>query len=532
MANSNSQMPQLEQAYQQAMGLIQKGRFREVAPLLAQLVKKQPSEPRFWHLYSVVALSLRQAKKGIEFSQRAMELAPENPDYRVQMANARLHTMDQAGALSDAAVVESMTGLTARTWDVLGSVYTGCGEMVKAQAAFEKAVTLEPGVIHYQFNLATALRGNGDLEAAEAIYDKVIEATPKDYEAYANRSQLRKQTVERNHISQLKGLLEKGIDNWRHQVQICFALAKECEDVGRYEESFKALQQGANLRRQQTRYQVEGDLQAINKIISTFDQEVIDNARPGCDSEEPIFILGLPRTGTTLVERIVDSHSAVNSAGELQNFASEMIKLVVAQNPNQKLDKYGMIEKSIGIDFEQLGKAYINGTRPLTGQSPHFIDKLPLNYLYIGLIAMALPKAKIIHLTRNPMDACYAIYKTLFNEAYPFSYNLDDLGRYYLAYYKLMDHWRQVLPGRILDVSYENLVQNQDTESRRLIDYCGLDWQEQCLQFYNNPQASMTASAAQVRQPLYSSSVGKWRHYEKQLAPLKVLLETGGISCG
>jgi len=527
----NSAFGQSSDPYRDILFLVERQRFREAAPLMAKLVQQHPREAGYWHLYSIIALALRQAGKAIEFSQKATELTPVNPDYRAQLANARLRSLDLAGALKDAAAVESLAGISARTWDALGSVYTGCGDLVKAQVAFEKAVALEPKVIHYQFNLATALRGNGQLEAAEATYDKVIAATPQDCEAYANRSQLRKQTPERNHIDQLKGLLENNIANWRDEVQICFALAKEYEDVSRYEESFEALQQGANLRRQQTRYQVEGDLQAIEQIIHTFSQSGIENASAGYDSAEPIFILGLPRTGTTLVERIVDSHSAVRSAGELQNFASEMIKLVIAQNPGEQLDKQRMIEKSIAIDFAQLGQDYINSTRPMTGQCAHFIDKLPLNYLYLGLIAMALPKARIIHLTRHPMDACYAIYKTLFKEAYPFSYDQQDLGRYYLAYHKLMAHWHGVLPGRILDVSYENLVQNQEAESRRLIDYCGLEWEEQCLQFYNNPQASMTASAAQVRQPVYTSSVGKWRRYEKQLAPLKALLENGGITC-
>ncbi len=237
----------------------------------------------------------------------------------------------------------------------------------------------------------------------------------------------------------------------------------------------------------------------------------------------------MPRTGTTLVERIIGSHSDVESAGELPNFSQMMTKMVRAQAAGREVSQEEMIAASLQLDMRQLGESYIESTRGLTGDTVHFIDKLPFNYLNVGLIRLALPNAKIVHVTRDPMDTCYAVFKTLFQRAYPFSYDLEDLGNYFVAYRRLMDHWYTLFPDSMHTVAYEDLVENTQTESRRLLDYCGLTWQEQVSEFHRSDAPSMTASASQVRQPVYRSSVGKWRNYEKELLPLSGILESAGI---
>ena len=507
--------------------MLKRGQIKDAAKHAQALVKQYPEQAEYWHLLSLVAMQLRQASKAIEFSQKALTLDTDNLNYKTQYAVALQHNLQFAEAIEQAKAIEVLLNQSAQPattlLDSLGTIYTHCGDVKSAQRLYERAVELEPNSPHLLFNLATAYRGNGLMAEAEALYNKVIALNPADFEAYANRSQLRKLSKNNNHVKQLESLLKQGIKNWRDESSICFALAKECEDTEDHTKSFDYLKRGADLRRQNMNYQVEHDIQAIDKIIQTFNPDTIANASKGCKSAEPVFILGLPRTGTTLVERILDSHSQVFSAGELQNFASCLINLVAKTFSDQKLDKMTMIEKSVAIDFEALGNNYIHSTRPATGHSPHFIDKLPLNYLYIGLIKMALPNAKIIHLTRNPMDACYAIYKTAFKDAYPFSYDLNDLGQYYLAYHRLMKHWHQVFPEQIFEINYETLVYNQELESKKLLSFCNLDWEQSCLQFYKNPQASMTASAAQVRQPIYTGSVGKWQHYQEQLKPLSDL---------
>ena len=276
-------------------------------------------------------------------------------------------------------------------------------------------------------------------------------------------------------------------------------------------------------------YSVDTDLQIFAKIRETFGPGMFDGHIQGYDSVDPIFIVGMPRTGTTLVERILGSHSTVFSAGELNHFSLELIPLVRKLAGPKRPSRIEFVEASARVDFRALGEAYIAATQPLRDARPHFIDKLPFNFLYAGLIHLALPRAKIINLQRHPMDTCYAVYKQLFKDAYPFSYDLDELGQYYIAYHRLMQHWNAVMPGVIHMIRYEALVADVESEARRLLDFCGLPWEDQCLRFHENQQASMTASALQVRQPVYASSVGKWRHYERQLAPLQRRLEDAGI---
>jgi hypothetical protein len=202
--------------------------------------------------------------------------------------------------------------------------------------------------------------------------------------------------------------------------------------------------------------------------------------------------------------------------------------MLKAKSAARKMSRDEMVVASADLDFAALGDAYLQSTRPLTGRTPRFVDKMPLNFLYVGLIRLALPNAKIIHLQRDAMDTCYAIYKQLFVDAYPFSYRLEELAQYYVGYRQLMEHWNAVLPGVVHTVHYEALVADLESESRRLLNFCGLEWQSQCLQFHKNPDASTTASTAQIRRPIYSSSIGKWRNYEQQLQPVADILQKAG----
>jgi len=206
-----------------------------------------------------------------------------------------------------------------------------------------------------------------------------------------------------------------------------------------------------------------------------------------------------------------------------------MMTMVRATNIGKGISRDEMVASTASLDFKQLGDLYVDSTRPFTGKTKRFIDKMPLNYLYVGLIHLALPQSKIINLQRDPMDTCYAIYKQLFVDAYPFSYDLEELASYYVAYHRLMEHWNKVLPGVIHTVTYEELVGDIETKTRQLLEACELDWQPQCLKFYENTSASTTASTAQIREPAYKSSVGKWRNYADQLQPVAEILRKAGI---
>jgi tetratricopeptide (TPR) repeat protein len=404
----------------------------------------------------------------------------------------------------------------------IAQIYTFLNRHDEALRYNRRAVALAPNNPAAHYNLATALIALGELDEAEKTFDRVIDLAPQDYDAYYNRATLRRQTTERNHVEALRRALNRG--DARGDVALNYALAKELEDLGDYKDSFQHLTRGAGARRSRLAYRVEDDTATMQEIAGTFDGRFFGTPRPGHVDKRPVFILGLPRSGTTLIDRILSSHPDVQSLGELSNFA---VALVRQAGPSG--GKRDLVKRCRSLDFAALGEAYSHSIDPISGAAARLIDKTPVNFLYLGLIASALPGATIIHVRRNPMDVCYAMYKTLFRMAYPFSYDLADLGRYYLAYRGLMEHWRSVLPGRFLDVAYEDLVANQADVSRQIVEHCGLAWNTACLSFEKNPGASLTASAAQVRQPIYSSSVGLWRRYATQLQPLYDGISAAGL---
>lgn len=489
--------------------------------------------PRFadgWFLGSQIATKLGNLEKALEFAELASELSPNELLYSVHRASCLLFVRRISDALALAEEIEAANPQDAAVFAGLATVYTGCGDTQASLRCNEQAVTLSPQNAGYHYNLAATQRFLGHLSAAEKSYDRTLALDPHEYEAYLMRAELSKQTEDSNHVAEIENILAEGVRSWQGEVQLCFALAKEHDDLGQYDESFDYLKRGADLKRRQSEYDFRADLTTVDRLIEIFDKALVEESDPGFDSQEPIFVLGLPRTGTTLVERILSCHDDVISAGELNNFAIELVKMTQATAGGRRLSRWELLEKSAGIEFSDLGRAYVQSTRPQTGSTRHFIDKLPANYLYCALIHLALPNSKIISLVRDPMDTCYAIYKTLFKAAYPFSYDLDEIARYFVAYRRLMDHWSNLLPGRILEVRYEDLVADQEGQSRRILEHCDLSWDPDVLNFHTSAEATTTASAVQVRQPIYSSSIGKWRSYEKHLRSVAQILDDAGVT--
>ena len=494
------------------------------------LVQKFPDFAAGWHAASHVAQTIRQPRSALIAIERAVKLEPANTDWQLHQASCLLVCGDNENSTSLLhKMIAAYDGFSVAQLSQLAFLCSRIECHDEASQIYLKLIALEPNNGGHWYNLASMQRFQGRIEQAVESLDRAIQLNGKDYEAYGLRSDLRKQTSTSNHIPQLETILKDGIDMPAGEVQICYALAKELEDTGGSEASFRALSRGATLRRKHIDYSLKNDIETIDSIISTFNPAFLATPHDGYPTREPIFIIGLPRTGTTLAERILGSHSEVFAAGELNNFAIQMMQQVRNRTGTQKLSRHALVQQSAELDFTKLGKAYLDSTRPLTGHSPHFVDKMPLNFLYAGLLHQALPHAKIVHLVRDPMDSCYSIYKRLFQDAYPWSYDLDEIATYYLAYRRLMTHWETAMPGVIHRLAYEDLVTKPETSARTLLDNCDLPWQPQCLHFDQSTAATTTASASQVRQPIYTSSVGRWRDYEQQLAPLATKLREGGI---
>ena len=518
--------------HQAIQRLLKAGDTKSAALACKALTEEYPEYPPGWVSACHVALALGNADKAVGYARHALTLAPESARLLVLKAVALRVAGAYAEAEAAATAAANLCGSDAAAYDELGNYHTAAGAFRKALRCFTRAVDLVPKSAAFRFNRATLLRIVGDLEEAECEYDRVIALNPDEYEAYYNRADLRRQSAERNHIAELEVARAAAARHPRGEVLVGYALAKELEDLGDYRRSFEQLSRAAALRRKHIDYDVARDVATVDWIEAAFPPERLRASDVGEPSSGPIFIVGMPRSGTTLLERVLGQHSDVCAAGELPHFANALTAAARTVSGVQGLSRRELVAASANVDFRALGADYLARTRPLTEHRARFVDKLPLNYLYCGLIHMALPNARILHLTRHPMAVCYAVYKTLFKDAYPFSYDLGELARYYSAYRRLMRYWHSALPGVILDVSYEALVGNLELEVRRVLTYCGLDWQPACADFHRNPNPTATASAAQVRRPLYVSSVDLWKRYERELEPLRAMLISAGIPEG
>jgi tetratricopeptide (TPR) repeat protein len=427
----------------------------------------------------------------------------------------------RAVALEVTQRLEELSPARADLSDAVGTLYTHCDEPLRALPFFERAVALAPRDARYRYNLAVALRMAGELEAAEHELDQVVALAPDDAFAHYTRSDLRTQSETRHHLDDLRGALGRARRD-ADRVLLCFALAKELDDLGQYAQAFGFWQQGSTLHRRTYRYAVGDDVAVLTRLLERHDAAMVQ-ARDGLQSTEPLFVFGLPRTGTTLVEQILAAHPGVFGAGELQAFTNAAVT-AVQRDAGRPVSKLEFVDRGAALEPRALGEAYLRATRPQTGHTPHFVDKQPNHYLYAGLIHRALPQARLVALMRDPMDACFAMYRTLFVGAFPFSYDLQELAAYYTAWHRLMRHWREVIGAALLLVSYEELVHAPEATTRRMLAHCGLDWDERCLAFDRQRRPVATASAAQVRKPLYATSVGKWRNYAQPLEPLREAL--------
>jgi tetratricopeptide (TPR) repeat protein len=463
----------------------------------------------------------------LHVARQAYALDRTNPALWLRLAECEIYCGQIGNALNRLAENEALSANDDTILQMIAQMYLHCAAHEAAARCYQRSLELKPDNAGYLYNLAASSVILGDIAGAEALFNRAIDLAPGMFDAYLGRSNLKKWATATHHIAQLTQILGRLPDTHPGQVPLCYALAKEYEDIGDPRQSIAFLQHGASRRRAKLAYRVETDVNAMQRIRQTFDGGFFSKAEAAGGNAPAYFILGLPRSGTTLVDRILSSHSLVASLGEVQSFTFALMRLAGAGADG----KLGLIERSARIDFARLGELYRSSIVQFGRSEPHLINKTPANYLYLGLIHRALPKAKIIHVRRHPLDSCYAMYKTLFNMGYPFSYSLTDIGHYYLAYHELMQHWRTHIPDSFLDVDYEALVDRQEQTTRAMLGYCGLAWEQGCIDFHNNAAPAASASASQVRQPVYKSSVHRWRDYADELAPLVAFLTDHGIHC-
>jgi tetratricopeptide (TPR) repeat protein len=404
------------------------------------------------------------------------------------------------------------------------------GKLNEAIALYRQAISINPNYAEALANLGVALEEQGKLDDARSAFERAIQVAPARAATYRLLSALKRFTATDPHITAMENLA-RGMTSLspEEQIDLHFALGKACRDLGDRARSFHHLLEGNALNRKRIVYDEQAIIATFGRIRSLFTPKLMrDRQGGGHTSSVPVFIVGMPRSGTTLVEQILASHPKVFGAGELSAFGNTVESL---SNANAAKGQFPELVSSISDgQLWQIGANYVNAITVLAPRAERIVDKMPMNFHFVGLIYLTLPNARIIHMRRDPLDTCLSCYSKLFTDRHQYSYDLGELGRYYRAYETLMEHWRRILPPSfMLEVQYEDLIEDLESEGRRIVDHCGLEWDASCLSFYVAERPVRTASAAQVRQPIYRSSIGRWRAYAHQLGPL---IEALGVDIG
>jgi tetratricopeptide (TPR) repeat protein len=497
--------------------------FRRAHELCMRILAAEPRHADALFLLAMIAAEHGNFGAALDLIDRALQLDATRAEYHAQRGRClvALHRPREAFEAAQRAL-EHKPG-DALTLDTIGVAMTRAGAHVEALAPFRAAVARAPRNASYRYNLAASLQFVGELEAAAAQYRAALAIEPRFHRAWSALAQVERAPFTGSELVELERRLGLPLDA-DAELHLCHALAKQREDEGRYAESFAWLERGKRRKRAALGYSFAAD----RALFAAAERAAVPSGE-GHVSQEPIFIVGMPRTGTTLVERILSSHSAVYAAGELSSFALAVKR--AARTPSNRVLDVETLAAAAQYDPARIGAAYLESTRPRTGRTPRFIDKMPLNFLYAGLIRAALPAAKIVCLRRNPLDACLSNYRQLFSTSfsyYDYAYDLLDTGRYFLAFDALARFWRRTLGAQYLEIRYEDVVDDTEREARRLVEFCGLDWEPACLAFEKNAAPVATASSAQVRRPIYRTALDRWRHYETEIEPLRRLLKEGG----
>ncbi len=510
-----------------ARTLVRSADWAAVETCARQILKLDKDSAEGHFLFGLAAKGRSRSEAAEKSFLRALKKDARRYDAAIELADMHVKASRNADA---AALLEKFVPLLDNSplyLEMAAQAYSRLDLHEKAWPLYKAACDLQPEVERFQSGLAGCSVFLGKADDARKIYQALLEKHSDHQRFHYELSQLAKAKDSR-HVEQMEAVLKSSASTPARNIFLYYALGKELEDLERWDEAFHYFELAGNAAKSVSPYDVSSDLELIDSVISTCDKNWLHSgpAVPGSRSSGklPIFIVGLPRTGTTLTERIIASHSQVRSIGETFFMQTALrhesgVKTSDSMNP-------AIIRAAASRMPGNIADRYFDAVGYKLGDEPMFVEKLPENYLYLGFIAKGMPDARIVHLRRHPLDACFAMFKQSY---FRFAYTLDDVGRYYVAYNKLMDHWRSLLGDRLIEVTYEALVSDQERETRSLLERLGLEFENACLNFEKNTAASSTASAVQVREKMHRRSVNRWRHFERQLQPLKSYLEAQGI---
>ncbi len=495
----------------------------EPAAALAEIRKALALDPNSAEAHNTLGNALRHSGKldeALAAYRRALTLEPDLAEAQFNLGAALEARGNRADAVAAYRRAVEIKPDYAEAYNNLGIALADQGALEAALAACRKALELQPGLAVAHNNLGMVLANLGRLDEAIAAYRAALALDPGLAEAHHNMSAVKTYQPGDDDIAELTARVADPSLSDADAARLLFSLGKAHEDTGDHDAAFDCIDRGNRLARGAIDFDIADETDIVERIARSFDAAFLAGADGlGDGSELPVFIVGMPRSGTTLVEQILASHPDVHGAGERPEIMRLADGLARRLSSTQRYPECAADVD--GAMWRELGESYVAALRGLAPDAARITDKMPVNHRHLGLIHAMLPAARIIHCRRDPMDTCFSCYKTLFTSGQSFAYDLTELGLYYRLYERMMRHWQAVLPGRICELRYEDVVADLEGEARRLVAYCGLGWDARCLDFDKTERPVLTASAAQVRRPIYTSSVERWRLFERHLGALQ-----------
>ena len=506
----------------EAVKLLREGKLGKAERIVRELLKEYPTDVSAIRVLADIGIKVGQHKDARNLLERCLDLAPDFHAARHSYALVLIRLQQPEAALDEAERLLALEPNNPNFLTLKGSILVRIGDHDEAISIYEKVLKNYPNQARAQMSYGHTLKTVGRLEDSIEAYRRCIRLSPEVGEAYWSLANLKTFRFSDNDIENMREQVTAEGGDADDQAHLAFALGKALEDRDEYDESFNFYRRGNAIRKIEHRHNPKINVLDSVRQVRSLDKAFFEQRKDwGCQSAEPIFVVGLPRAGSTLLEQILASHSQVEGTTELQDIIAISRKLGDRSRENPA-GKYPEILQQMTEDqFRELGENYLETTRIQRSNYPFFIDKMPNNFRHIGLIHLILPNSKIIDARRHPMGGCFSGFKQLFANGQTFTYGLEDIGKYYRDYVRLMDHWDAVLPGRVHRVQYENMVSDTEAQIRSLLDYCQLDFEEQCLRFYETERAVRTPSSEQVRKPIYKEGLEQWRHFESHLGPLK-----------
>lgn len=517
----------LPKAVLAATDLLAQGHILKAEKLCRQFLQQTPHHPEAMRLLAEIGVRLGALEEAHFLLESACELEPGNARLRIELIRVLSKRQRFSDSLAEATRLVHSSPDNLQYQSLQAIELLQCGRYEDAIAGFDRILDALPTDSATLTSRGHALKTCGRSTEAIASYERAAEAG-RHGEAWYALANLKTYGFDDSQVSRMEEQLSLPSSGLMERVYLAFALGKAYEDRQDYSSAFSHYAKGNSLKRAQLRYRSEQFSAEVDEQCRVVDETVFDRpAGSGCSAQDPIFIVGMPRAGSTLLEQILASHSQIQGTQELPNILSLAQRLRRRRGENGERPGYpGILRELDQQSLAEMGRDYLEQTRIHRDGTPFFIDKMPNNFRHIGLIHLILPHAKIIDARREPMACCFSNFQQLFAEGQEFSYDLTDLGRYYRDYVRLMAHWDTVLPGRVHRLQHEALLDDFEGELRRLLDYLELPFEEQCLRFYESDRAVRTPSSEQVRQPLFRSAMNKWLNYEPWLAPLRDALES------